>query len=354
MDWLQPTRESENQLRNFKGLLAALTVALIGVAGIAQTASAAGPPLPVAKNGNKVKVFATGVAVPTQITFRRKTAFISGGAEDKIKGGLYYVSPGSSKAKRVPGTPPVAFGVVWHAHRLYVNLGTEIRVLRGWTGKKFRHSRTLVSFNPKNFNYFTGLEFGPNGKLYTGVGLQFDHKASKRPYSNSVVAINPRSGKIRTVSTGLRQPWMLTFLKGMSSPLVTVLGQDQPKNTQAPDLIVKATPGADFGFPSCNWSNFKSCRKMGFKDPVLTLGPADPSPSPMGITHKGGKLFVALFNGMTAKTGPVGPEVITTNVKGSVIRDFVTGFVAPLVLAHYQGGYLYMGDLTGQVYRVKA
>jgi glucose/arabinose dehydrogenase len=336
-------------------MLAAMTVALIGMAGIAQTATAAeGPPLPVAKNGNSVKVFATGVSIPTQIAFKGKTAFISGGAEEKVKGGLYYVSPGSTKAKRVPGTPPVAFGVTWHHGHLYANFGTSIRVFHGWTGKRFKFSKTLVALKPSKFTNFSGLEFGPNGRLYTGVGLQFDAKAGNKAYANSVISIDKRSGKIRTVSTGLRQPWMLTFAKGSSSPFVTVLGQDTPKNTKAPDLIVKATQGANFGFPRCNWSNFKSCRKMGFKQPVLALGPANPSPSPMGITAKGHKLFVALFGGMTAKTGPVGPEIIATNTTGTKISDFVTGFVAPVLLAHYHGGYLYMGDLTGQVYRVRA
>ncbi|MBN8870005.1 MAG: hypothetical protein J0H66_09015 [Solirubrobacterales bacterium] len=340
-------------MKKFAGTVVAMMVALIGMAGIAQTATAAGPPPPVAKNGNPVKAFATGVAVPTQIAFKGKTAFIAGGAEGKVKGGLYYVSPGSAKAKRVPGTPPIAFGVTWHKGQLYANFATSIRVFSGWTGKRFKKARTLVSLSPKRFTNFSGLEFGPNGRLYTGIGLQFDAKAGNKAYANSVVSIDPESGKIKTVSTGLRQPWMMTFVPGVSSPFVSVLGQDTPKNTEAPDLIVKATPGADFGFPRCNWSNFKTCKKKGFKQPVLALGPADPSPSPMGITAKGRKLFVALFNGMTAKTGPVGPEIIATNVNGSKISDFVTGFVAPTLLAHYQGGYLYMGDLTATVWRVK-
>ena len=320
-------------------------VAAIGMAGIAQTASAAGPPLPVAKNGNPVKVFASGVAIPTQIAFKGKVAFISGGAEGKVKGGLYYVKPGSTKPKRVPGTPRVAFGVTWHHGHLYVNVGTRILVLRGWTGSRFKHSRTLVGFKRSKFTSFSGLEFGPNGRLYTGVGVQFDAKAGNRAYANSVISIDKRSGKIRTVSTGLRQPWMLTFVKGIRSPYFSVLGQDTPKGTKAPDLIVKATQGANFGFPRCNWYNVKVCRKLHFTKPLLTFAAADPSPSPMGITAKSHKLFVAMFGNQS---------IMVTNTAGAKPKDFVTGFVAPALLAHYHAGYLYMGDLTGQVYRVKA
>ncbi|MBN8866715.1 MAG: hypothetical protein J0H98_04110 [Solirubrobacterales bacterium] len=319
---------------------------------MAQSAGAAeGPPLPVAANGNEVQVFATGVAVPTQIAFKGRTAFISGGSEGPVKGGLYYVAPGAKKAKRVPRTPSNAFGVAWRGGSLYVNYGTKLVALSGWTGKGFRSSRTLIAFNPKRFNGFTGLAFGPDGRLYTGVTLQFDRKASKRPFSNSVVSISPRGGKLRTVATGLRQPWMMTFAKGIRSPFVSVLGQDTPKGTKAPDLIVKATQGSDFGFPSCNWSNFDRCNKR-FDTPVLVLEPS-PSPSPMGITAEGRKLYVALFNGLHTKQGPVGPEIMTTNVRGTKIRDFVTGFVAPVLLANHHGGFLYMGDLTGTVYRVR-
>lgn len=321
---------------------------------MAQSAAAAGPPAPVAVNGQKVTVFSTGVAVPTQIAFNGRTAFISGGAEGKLKGGLYYVAPGSKQAKRVPGTPAEAYGVAWRGSSLYINYRSKIDVLSGWNGKRFKKARTLIAFNPKRFTGFSGLAFGPDGRLYTGVTLQFDHKGSKFPYANSVVSINPKNGSIKTVSTGLRQPWMLDFVKGIRSPFVTVLGQDLPKGTQAPDLIVKATQGADFGFPSCNWSNFTSCEKKHFKAPVLALGPNDPSPSPMGITSKGRKLFVALFGGLTGKSGPVGPEIMTTNVTGTLIRDFVTGFVAPVLLAKYHSGYLYMGDLTGTIWRVRA
>jgi len=341
-------------MMKLRGSLAALAAALIGLAAMAHTATAAAPGLPVAENGKPVKVFATGVAVPTQIAFKGKTAFISGGPENNKPGGLYYVSPGSKKAKRVPDTPPIAFGVTWHHGHLYANFGTVIRVFHGWTGKRFRFSRTLVSFKPKNFTNFSGLEFGPNGRLYTGVGLQFDAKAGTKAYANSVISIDKRSGRIRTVSTGLRQPWMLTFVKGSRSPLVTVLGQDTPKGTLAPDLIVKATPGANFGFPRCNWSNVKACAKLHFKKPVMTFAAAEPSPSPMGITAKGEKLFVALFGGLSTDEGPIGPEIVTTSSHGGIVRNFVTGFKAPVLLAHYHGGYLYMGDLSGKVYRVKA
>lgn len=342
-------------MKKSAALIAALAV-MAGLAGSVQMSAAedppAGPPPPVAANGNPVSVFATGVATPTQIAFKGGTAFIAGGvhAPGEPGGGLFYVSPGTTEAKKVPGTPGNAFGVAWKGDSLYVNYGTKIRALSGWNGSKFSKARTLIAFNPKKFNGFTGLAFGPDGRLYTGVTLQFDHNRSKRPYSNSVVSISPKGGKLKVVSRGLRQPWMLAFPKGFKAPFVTVLGQDLPKGTKAPDLIVRATQGSNFGFPSCNWSNYDRCAKK-FTEPVLALAPP-PAPSPMGIAAEGRKLYVALFNGLHTKQGPVGPEVITTNVNGTKIRDFLTGFVAPVILTAHHDGFLYAGDLTGTVYRV--
>jgi len=343
-------------MKKFRVVLAAMTVALMGMAGTAHSAIAAGPPLPlpVAANGNPVSVFASGVAIPTQVAFKGKTAFIAGGAEGETTGGLYYRAGGSPEAKRVPGTPKAAFGVVWQDHKLYVSFGKKIGVLSGWTGKKFKHSRTLAAPRPAGkFNGFNGLAFG-NGRLYAGITLneEREHSHDSNLYANSVVSLNVRTGKIKTVAKGLRQPWMMTFVKGIKSPFVTVLGQNAPVGTLAPDLVVKAKQGADFGFPSCNWSNPAVCGK--FDKPAFTFDRTASQPSPMGIAARGKNLYIALFNGRPpAGGGDAAPEVVETSLNGSKIDQVMSGFVAPIVLCNYAAGYLYVGDLTGTVYRVR-
>ena len=321
----------------------ALAAALL----VPATADAAGPPLPVAGNGNKVKVFATGVPVPVAYAFAGRDTFIAGGAEGPLKGGIYVVRPGSTKAKKVPGTSSNAFGVAWSGGKLYASLGTSLAVFSKWNGRRFKSRKTILKATKKDFTGFNGIAIGPDHRLYAGVTLEFDHKASKKKYANSVISVRKSGKDLKVVSTGLRQPWQMAFAKGQKSPIVTDLGQDKPKGTKAPDLIVKATPGSDFGFPKCNWSNAKTCEK--FDLPILILDPQPNSPSPMGIAAKGRKLYVAMFNGLKL----TGPEVITTNTKGTVIRDFLTGFAAPVFSTAVHNGYVYAGDFTGTIYRVK-
>ena len=50
--------------------------------------------------------------------------------------------------------------------------------------------------------------------------------------------------------------------------------------------------------------------------------------------------------------GP-GGEVFTLGMNSHVLKPLVTGFVAPTVGLGLHDGYVYIGELTGQVYRVK-
>lgn len=314
---------------------------------IPAAANAAGPPPPpTAVSGKKVNVWATGVAIPTQFAFAGKDVFIAGGAEGKIKGGLYVRKPGSKVAKKVPGSPAAAFGVVIKDHKVYVSAGKSILVYGKWTGKKFKKKKVLFKPKAKNFSGFNGLAIGPNGRLYAGISLGAggDHAKATGKYGNSVISMRRNGTDVKTVSKGLRQPWQLAFTKGDKSPTVTELGQDSPKGTKAPDLLVKAKLGANFGFPTCTWESAAKC--AGFTKPLLIFpAPTDgsESPSPTGIAAKGKTLYVALFGSAL---------VVRTDSTGAKPKTVLKGFVAPVVGVASHKGFLYAGDLTGQIYRV--
>ena len=50
--------------------------------------------------------------------------------------------------------------------------------------------------------------------------------------------------------------------------------------------------------------------------------------------------------------GP-GGEVLSMPLKGGVVKPAMTGFVAPMVGLGAHAGWLYVGELAGQVFRVK-
>lgn len=321
--------------------IAVLTASLF----FASSASALVAP-PVAANGNTVETYATGVAVPTQMTFGAGLTFVAGAVEGPAEGGIYVVRPGSDVAARIPGSPDNAFGVVWKRGTLYATQDTELVAYSKWNGKRFKKKKTLVR-GPKTG--FSGLAMGPNGRLYTGVQLKqaFDHKYNPMKYANTVISVKTSGKGFRVESKGLRQPWMMAFAKGEKSPIVSNLAQDLPEGTTAPDLLAKATPGSNFGFPKCNWAVKSACKK--FTKPLLTIPKGGGgAASPMGIAADGRKLYVALFGGLGQ-----GPGIATTNASGAPLKPFFFRMGPPVLSAALHNGYLYFGDLSATISRVK-
>jgi glucose/arabinose dehydrogenase len=307
-------------------------------------AAAQGPPPPAATNGKPVTTVASGVATPTAFAFAGSTVFAGSGPAEQGNAptGLFTLANGA--ATKVPGTPPVVFGLAWHKGKLYVSTGGSIVALSGWDGTKFASSKT-VSAPKKPFRGFNGLAFGPNGRLYAGVSLdeKHDHKADHAPHAQSVVSMTATGEHLRTVARGLRQPFQLTFVGSGRNPYVSVLSQDKGRIPK--DAIVVARKGQNYGFPTCFWGKPKTCK--GFAKPKIFL---PKHASPMGIGAIGRTLYVSLFGGL----GDGKPVVVTVPAGGGKPKPFLQGFVAPVVALGIHAGTVYVGDLTGTIYAVRA
>jgi glucose/arabinose dehydrogenase len=326
---------------------AACALALAGLgagAGVAQAARA--PPAPRAANGAKVQTVARGVPTPTQFAFADGTVFAAAaGAEDgSAPGGVFVLADG--RARRVPGSPRSAFGIAWHQDALFVASGPRIVALRGWDGARFAGKETIYT-GPRGFPGFNGIAIGPDGLIYAGVTMTAKGDARKvdAPFAQSIVTLTTAGEDARVHARGLRQPWMIAFAGGQKLPYATALGQENLGRRQPPDYVIKPRPGDDYGFPACNWSRPPACRR--FAKPIALL-PAHSSP--MGLGAIGDRLYLALFTG----TGR-GPEVVSIPLKGGGrTTPLLTRFAAPVVALGTHDGYVYAGDVTGAVYRVKA
>ncbi len=324
---------------------------LVAAAAALATASAAGgakgpPPPPKAVNGHAVTVVARGVPTPTTFAFGGGQIFVAGFGDEqnpKVTGGVYVLKGG--KPVKIPGSPPHVFGIAYHAGTLYVSGGVRtggIYAWSGWNGTRFAKSR--VVFAPrKGFNSFNGIAVGPDGKLYAGVSLgdakKADYSKGSTLYANDVVSIDPASGAVNVVATGMRQPWQPVFVPGHDGPLIADLGQENLGKKRPIDRVVEAGQGTDFGFPSCP-AKPATCSSY---DKPFAVFPAHASP--MGLGALGGKLYVALFGG----TGK-GPMVVSLPLSGGKFAPALVGFAAPVVALATHGGKVYVGDLTGTVY----
>lgn len=323
----------------------AVLLGTLGSLVLATSTSAAGTPSPVAANGKPVQLIATGVLTPTAFAFDGSTVFVGTGEEEfGGNGGLFVLSEG--KATKVPGAPTLIFGLTWHASTLYVADDTRIVALSGWNGTSFATQKTIYT-GKKGFNGFNGLAFGPDGRLYAGLTVEdkkYDHTKDPFPISQAVVSMTAAGKDLRIVARGLRQPFQLTFPKGSRYPYVSVLGQDE--GTIPRDQIVIAKSGSNFGFPSCTWLVGQPCKK--FTKPQIFL---PPHASPMGIGSIGKTLYVALFRGIVGKQGS---EVVTIPIKSGKPKPFITGFGESVIALGINEGFVYVGDIDGDVYKVAA
>jgi glucose/arabinose dehydrogenase len=317
--------------------LSSASVAAFGL--FTAVAGAAGPPPPTATNGHAVEQVAAGLTTPTSFAFGAGKVFEGdGGSEQppKAPGGVFLLSHGAGT--RLAGSPPFVAGLAWRKGTLYVSAGSKLLAWSKWNGTKFAKRKTIYKA-PNGFTGFNGIAFGANGRLYAGVSLAptNDHSPSKAPYAFDVLSFTAAGKDLKVEATGMRQPWQMVFPKGSNSPFVSDLGQDVPAKTP-PDFIYRIKRGSAAGFPACNWIKPKPCK--GFLKPYKMFAPHT---SAMGLGIIGKQLFISEF-GLQ--------QVVSTPVAGGAVTPLLTGFVAPIVGLATHGGWVYVGELTGQVFRV--
>ena len=304
-------------------------------------AQAQGPPPPTTTDGKAAQTVAPAGSIQSPVAFAfgaGKVFVASGGDEDSsTPGGIYTAAAGT--ATKLPDSPAFVAGLVWHKGVLYVSGDGKLLAYSGWDGSKFAKVKTIFK-GPKHFSGFGGLTWH-KGRIWAGVAIsnfKYDSRKSPQPYAQSVVSLKPNGKGIRVFASGLRQPWQLTFVRGVRNPFVSVLGQDNLKKGP-PDYIIHPHRGDDYGFPKCNWTEPKACKP--YAKPYLLLAP---HASPMGIGSIGKTIYVALFGKQ---------EIDRFKVGGGKPKPFLTGYVAPVTGLGIHSGWVYTGDLTGAIYRAK-
>lgn len=338
--------------------------ALLAVGAIlAPTAVAAGPPSgppppPTAPGGQKVTQVAANLMTPTSFAFGRGMVFEGDGGSEQSSGppngGVYLLKGGTGI--KLAGSPQFVAGLAWHKGALYVSggfltaQGAKFQLLKwsGWNGTKFTRQKAIYTA-PKRFDGFNGIAFGPDGRLYVGVDVGLtngnDHGLAKTPYLYDILSIKPNGKDLKVYATGMRQPWQMAFARGDRSPLVSNLGQDKGAKNP-PDFVLKVRQGDNYGFPKCNWTKKSKCK--GYTKPFRFFGPHTDI---MGMAIVGKRLYMTSFVGTSGK-GP-GGEVVSMPLSGKgKLKPLLTGFVAPTVGLGVNGKTLYVGELTGQVFKI--
>lgn len=304
------------------------------------TSLAAGPPPPpVGMAGHKVQLVARGIPAPAQIAFAHGRVLVAAVGDEKTGkgGGIWQIWRG--KVSQLTTTP--FYGLVFTHNTLFASGNNKV-MSSAWANGGLTQPKVIFQRPTSELQYLETMAVGPDGRLYMGSGDAGNSGAIGTALSGRVLAIKRDGSGLEQIAKGLRQPFGIAFLQGDPSPIV---GNEADGKSNPPDFIVHADKGGDFGFPKCQWTSPPASACAGKTAPVVRLRP---HATPTGLVGRGSTIYAAFFGGTTKQ----GPEIRAYTDQGRVSKQLVRSAL-PLIGVGLNGSWLYFGDVSGSIYRVK-
>jgi glucose/arabinose dehydrogenase len=267
--------------------------------------------------------------------------------------------------------PALGLAISEDGRTVYVSGGGQVLKLEDSDGDGRADSSTVIVEGLPSFQYDAhsnnGIEIGPDGRLYMGLGSLTDHGPDDDKFAGSILVFDTDGSNLEVYALGLRNPYDIAFTPD-GLLLATDNGPDlrsERLNWSPPDELNLIEEGKKYGYPDVYgyppvWSD--------------TTGPIAVFPShsvPTGIVaYEGdqfpgeyqGRIFVTLFGPLVNPrfADQVEAKVVTVDIEKAgqglvrgAIKDFAKGFVAPIDVAVDKSGRLYVADFGGsQVYQI--
>ncbi|MBS3965222.1 MAG: PQQ-dependent sugar dehydrogenase [Methylomonas sp.] len=221
------------------------------------------------------------------------------------------------------------------------------------------------------------LRFGPDGKLYSGVGAPCNVcKVDDERYAN-LFRLNPDGSEFEIIARGVRNTVGFDWQPGTRHLFFNDNGRDNLGDDVPPDELNKWTGRVQhYGFPYCHAENIPDPEFGALKKCFQTKAPAweyKAHVAPLGMRFYTGpqfpddyfqQLFVAL-HGSWNRSKPQGYEVIMvrfSNREPIGEKPFISGWLTPEgvvlgrpvdVLQTLDGSLLISDDKLGVIYKVE-
>jgi glucose/arabinose dehydrogenase len=267
--------------------------------------------------------------------------------------------------------PALGLAISEDGRTVYVSGGGQVLRLDDSDGDGSPDSSTVIIDGLPSFEYDAhsnnGIEIGPDGRLYMGLGSLTDHGPDDDKFAGSILVFDTDGSNLEVYALGLRNPYDIAFTPD-GLLLATDNGPDLRSdrlNWSPPDELNLIKEGQEYVYPDVygyppEWSD--------------TTGPIAVFPShsvPTGVVAYEGeqfpseyreRVFVTLFGPFVNPrfADQVEAKVITIDLEDAGqglirgrIQEFATGFVAPIDVAVDNSGRLYVADFGGnQVYQI--
>jgi len=292
------------------------------------------------------RTVAARVPYATNVTFDGKgRMWITSAAAGPIpSGGVWMVPAKGAKPRHVVKGINVALGLAWQGTSLFVAHVTSRsngRVSRydGFTGTGFRRKRVVVPRLPIGRHTVDSIAAGPDGRLYLGVGSEYDNRASSKKLSATVVSFRPDGSGLKVVARGLRNPFGLAFIPGTRLLLVTDNGRDDLGPDRPPEelnLVDTTKAPRHYGFPGCYGQGGSACK--GKVSPIVDL-PPHASSDGLAVTPdwdgEGLTAFVAQNGSTIRPQDPTGRDIVKIALRrrdDGTYTGTATRFAGPFAL----------------------
>ena len=255
-------------------------------------------------------------------------------------GDLNYITPDNVGQNPPPDQLFHAVGMAFHDGKLYISDSGRISILSDSDGDGNYDTVTpivegLVSLRFEGHSN-NGIAFGPDGKLYVGVGATSDHGPLQEPMEASILRMNADGSDLEVFAHGLRNPYDLTFTP--DGDLFTADNNateiDRTLRFIPPEELDYIQQGGDYGFPRVHGQPPPGDPSIG---PVVEFYPSTVS---AGLTYYANDAFPESWrNGVYVAQWGSGADVL-------VNRGLLFGFAVVFVPLEKDAAGAYHGDFV--------
>lgn len=290
--------------------------------------------------GFAVSLFASGLTHPRFLAVAPNgDVFVAESDAGKI---TVFAPDGSHRATFASGLNK-PHGIAFHDGALYIADDTAIYKFDYKDGQRKAHGKTRLTKTdfPAGGHFTRDIAFGPDGKLYLGIGS--NGNVQENPLPRAAVSLVQPDGSLTPFTTGLRNPVGLAFYPGTNDLWVTVNERDGLGDDLPPDYLTHIAQGEFFGWPYAYIGPHPD-PDFGSKKPQMVAKTKTPDllfqahSAPLGLLFYEGNQFPADYKGdaFVALHGswnsakPTGYKVVRIHFKdGRPVGgydNFLTGF----------------------------
>ena len=258
-------------------------------------------------------------------------------------------------------------GVAVHAPTgdVYVSYQGAIIVLSDTDGdEQSDKEKNLVDGLPTGKHQNDNLKFGPDGKLYVGIGSTCDACEDTDPRSAAILRFDIVTGTSEIVATGMRNPYDLAFQPVTGDLFATDNGRDDLGMDAPFEELNHIVQDGDYGYPGCwNQQNSLNC-----KDTIPAVAFFEAHSSADGLDFYDGKTFpaeyrgnafVSIFGSWLKPNVQTGIQRVVLSKNGKSYEGETSWFVRfpqgsmPLPVLFGPDDALYVGDyINDAIYRI--